>query len=249
MKKITVCLMLLGFASVCMGNTLIDDDFESYSLDTWPSSWVPDANAVSDPSRNKIALDPTDPTNKVLQMYGVVGSYWGALAYHPVDFPDAFQTSFRVYNGSESLGPGHTNRAAAGLRNGTHWACVTNPYRGLCSFHDDGTLTGYGDALPDGGIVLQSYNTNQWYDVTVDYVRGSYSVSLTYWIDGQNRGQTSIPLSTWDPPAGKPYNHLELQVGAGTVYYDDVRITVPEPATLSLLVLGGLTMLRKRRRR
>jgi hypothetical protein len=34
--------------------------------------------------------------------------------------------------------------------------------------------------------------------------------------------------------------------GAGTVYYDNVRL-VPEPATLGLLGLGGLVLLRRRK--
>jgi len=37
---------------------------------------------------------------------------------------------------------------------------------------------------------------------------------------------------------------------ASVMYYDDISlIEIPEPATMSLLALGGLAMLRRRRRR
>lgn len=205
-------------------NTIFFDDFEAYDVNTWPSPWQPDANAVTDPSRNRITLDPLDPNNQVLQLYGVVGTgRWAASGYHPVNLPDAFRTSFRIYNGSETIGsPGHNYKGTLGTKHGTHWS---NRGTRFIQFHGDGTLRAY------DGTVLQSYDTERWYDVAVDYLRLDDGIHLTYRVDGQHRGQMVAPESWWDIP-GSPQDHFQISAQAGTVYYDDVHITslIPEPA-------------------
>jgi len=204
---------------------LFYDNFDSYGVGTWPAGWTPSGNSISDRARNKITVDPTDPSNRVLQLYGVEGAYWGALAHHPLTYPDAFRMSFKLYNGSEPVGPpGHIDRGAAGMNHGTSWYYKTNPGRNFAKFRGTGSLAAY------GGAVLQSYNTEQWYDVSIDYLRLSENVQLTYRVDGQYRGQESVPLSTWDTPAHQPLDHIKLAVSVGTAYFDDVRVTPIPPA-------------------
>ena len=41
---VSVAAVLAGVSQV-LADTLLSDNFESYSLGTWPSNWVKDANA------------------------------------------------------------------------------------------------------------------------------------------------------------------------------------------------------------
>ena len=50
--------VVLASVSQVLAGTLLSDDFESYSLGTWPSNWVKDANA-SDSANNGVFADPT----------------------------------------------------------------------------------------------------------------------------------------------------------------------------------------------
>ncbi|MBN2270775.1 MAG: PEP-CTERM sorting domain-containing protein, partial [Sedimentisphaerales bacterium] len=58
---------------------------------------------------------------------------------------------------------------------------------------------------------------------------------------------TLLSSHQWDDTWNGTFQCIDLFAnGASPVYYDDISV-VPEPATLSLLCLGGLTLIRKRR--
>ena len=81
------------------------DDFDRDPMNTWPRAWLKDANASNRAQRN--VADPTDPTNKVLRLSGMIGGSWAALAYRPGRLPVLLCTvQARVYNGSERLSVG-----------------------------------------------------------------------------------------------------------------------------------------------
>jgi hypothetical protein len=60
------------------------DDFESYSTGSFPSSWIPDANA-NDISNNYVDASVYYEGSKSLRLHGLVGGCWGALTYHPLN--------------------------------------------------------------------------------------------------------------------------------------------------------------------
>ena len=202
------------FGRVCNLNPGCFEDFEVYSLNTWPSpDWVKDANASSDPSNNIILIDPTDAGNKVLKLFGQLNSCWGALAYKQCSFPEEFSIEVRVFNGSEVLSGCHPDRAYVGLRQGTSWS---NPSRPLIQF------LGNGNIVAGDGSILQGYQTDQWYDIKILYKRNDTDLNLKYYINGLDRGQ--IEISITDLPSEISLDHIDLAVQEGSAYFDDVEI-------------------------
>ena len=59
---------------------------------------------------------------------------------------------------------------------------------------------------------------------------------------------TLLSTHVWDDTGNATLGCIDLYAGgASSVYYDDITV-VPEPATLSLLCLGGLALIRRRKR-
>jgi CSLREA domain-containing protein len=190
------------------------DDFETYSAGSWPTGWYADGNAATSPSSNQVVTDPLNATNKVLQLYGVLGSFWGALANHPVDFGDAYTLSLRIYNGDEAIpSSGHQDRAYVGMRHGTSW---TNPGLQLLQFNQ------HGNVIAADGSIVQSYSTARWYDVQIDYRLLGPQIQIAYRLDGVYRGSVTVAKPTWFD--SQPLNHLDLTVQAGTARFDDVVV-------------------------
>lgn len=220
-KALLLTLILCIYALLSANNnvyaatTLISEDFESYTVGTWPTPWVPDANA-HDSSNNKIVLDPEDPSNQVLKLYGSVGGCWGALTYYPMNLLEDFYIEAKVYNGSETLTGCHPYRGGFSLRHGTYWYAVTNPSFGLMSFHQ----TTAGPSIND---VLLNYQVNRWYDTKIHYNRSGDQVTLTYWIDGEYLGQI---IKVVDLEKHLTMDHFQLDAQEGSAYFDDVKVYV-----------------------
>ncbi len=195
-------------------STIFEENFESYSLNTWPSSnWTGFGGNDSDHSANKITTDPTDPSNQVFRLYGRVGSFWGAGANRPFAVPDDFTVSLKVYNGGENVPSyGHQARACLSTRSNIHW---TTPGRGYFHFNKNGYL------YACEGSILQSYSTNRWYDMTVAFSRSQTDLTLHYWVDGVDRGSFSTPVI---PERDNIQSRLELTCNVGSAYFDDIKV-------------------------
>ena len=98
------------------------------------------------------------------------------------------------------------------------------------------------DLIRDGELIpLDSlYFTNlqgEWYDFEVE----ALGDTVAFWLDGiklfehtgGGLGHGAIGL---------------LQQGSTNVYFDDLRVFIPEPTTLTLMALGGFGLLIRRRR-
>jgi len=196
---------------------LVTDNFESYSVGTWPTGWDPDGNANA--SGNGIVADPADASNQALRLFGSIGSCWGALAYKACDLSEEYVFECDVYNGSESLSGCHPDRGYIGLRNGISWS---NPSRMFLLFKGNGELIG------TDSTVLGTYNTEQWYHVKIHYLRIGTSLSLSYWIDGSYLGQIDVVIT--DLSREESLDHIDLTVQEGSTYFDNIEVYTPDTA-------------------
>ena len=173
-----------------------------------------DGNAVNDPTDNGIFADPTNPSNKVLKLYGIVGGDWSGIADAACAFPGDFTIEANIYNGSETLSGVHPNRAAISMRQGTSW---TNPGLSLLTFQGNGNI------VAADGSVLQTYQTQQWYNIKIQYDRVGTTRTLQYWINGAERGTITGTIS--DLATELSYNNLDLESEEGSAYFDKVNVT------------------------
>lgn len=91
-------------------------------------------------------------------------------------------------------------------------------------------------------VLVDGWGTNQ---ATIDY-NGGAKVPVGDWVEWQ------IDLTVIPDNQKWMVGRVDLvnragDYGVGTMYFDDIGLIVPEPVTLSLLALGGVAALRRRR--
>lgn len=198
-------------------DVLLSEDFESYTVGTWPSpAWVQDANAINDPSNNQIVNSPGG-SGKSLKLFGQIGGCWAAITYRQFVPPSAFDLEFDVLNGAEGLSGCHPYRGDVGLRQGTHW---WNPSRELIIFWNDGTIR-------VEGVNLGQYEVSRWYHVKISYRRAGNQLSRMYWLDGQSLGQVDTTIQ--DPAQEDSLDHFELAAQEGSAWFDNIKVQPPCP--------------------
>ncbi|MFH1527492.1 MAG: dockerin type I domain-containing protein [Bacteroidota bacterium] len=187
------------------------EDFESYSVSTFPSTWIPDGNGPNI-SSNYVDNSVSSSGSNSLRLFGEINSCWGALAYRELNAKPPFYVEVKIRNGDESLGGCHPMRGGLSLRHGTSW---TNPSRRFILF-DDGIIYGGDDSM-----ALGSFQTLTWYTIKVLYEQPSpNNIRLSYWVDDVFKGSQNYEAFDVE----SQLLNLELVVQEGTAWFDDVKV-------------------------
>ena len=202
--------------STAQPNTLFSDNFQSSPVNTWPSGWIADAGAVSDPSENKVVANPSDPNSQVLQLHGVPD--WSALAFHQVTLPSDFTVEARV----RATQPGWAG-PTIGIYAGPDW---TDPARQFVRFDPSGITAGGEDGK---SMSPGAWQAGQWYDVKMEYTSYAGTVFETFWINGTEEGQGQFPASSYEGSL----DYLMVQSGDTTADWGDISVKTCAPTETS----------------
>lgn len=108
-------------------------------------------------------------------------------------------------------------------------------------------------AVADGAAYVLSlvYNATDWANagINLKYWDSSWNYVGYQWITlltPPNSGQWTSFVQAFTTPAGAAYAEVKFVMGGwGTLYVDNVSV-VPEPASLLMLGLGGLALVRRK---
>ena len=214
MKKNTFILLavfiLLGNKAICQSSHLLDENFDSYTVGTFPSNWilrysgagndlqvVTNSEFVSGTSSLKLEGAPNNSANAEFLLTST---------------PDIVWLEFNVKVSHE--GPVYMSgypHAMIGFNNND----ISSWCYGYASvgFSESGSIYA-------AGTTLQSYNENQWYKVKIKY--NAVMNTMDIWIDDVQKG-TNMTL------AGNflKYNAVLLNggnAGHSIDYFDNVKV-------------------------
>lgn len=190
--------------------TVWHENFESYEVNTFPSTWVKDGNASS-ASTNFVTDETSSEGNKSIKLFGSLGGCWASLTLRALNTAPPYIIEMDVKNGTENLSGCHPDRAAIVLRKGTSW---TNPGRLFVYFYRDGNIH-LGEEISD------KFTTNIWYTVKIKYDKISSSeVKITYWINNVLKGEYTVDADSNEDEL----TNLEIGVEEGTAWFDNITV-------------------------
>jgi hypothetical protein len=263
MRKIAVLLVMVLFMMVpCVtaSITLLDvEGFSSYSTQPYPRN-LSGQNGWASTGTSLVIMDTSGDSSPFKVPYGdlpgIGVAFWNVKSnYYTLtgtDENDQYQVEFTLY-----LSPYGTNtfgfRGVEVLDGGT----LSYPFELIVSDVADGSgkykvqaLAADGGVAFDTGSVFVPNDLNRL-DVVInaDFSEDVYTVGLTQWTPAT--WESGIPVQTWtsdsislkDSPdvALERIELFSTNSGSPWTLLDDLKVSVvPEPATLMLLVLGGL---------
>jgi hypothetical protein len=214
MKKITFILLtvfiLLGNRAICQDTYLLNEDFDSYTVGTFPSSWVlqypgygsdlqvvTNSEFVSGTNSLKLEGKSNNSANAEFMLTTKPDMVW-----LEVSVKITYEGTTFMKNYPHAL-VGFNNNYRSSFSNG--YACV--------SFLESGSIVA-------AGTTLQSYNPNQWYKVKIKY--NVPMSTMDVWIDDVQKGANlAFTANT------SKYNAILLHggnAGHSTDYFDNVKV-------------------------
>ena len=250
---VVLAIAVSGANAVTITNTttstvLGSDDFESASV-------VDHLAYTANPT-------DADPDNPSAGTWSVTEGNTGLVQVTDYGTPGAFEGDnyLRIHRTTESGAPDAELRVAeqATTNDAIHFeAMINHPVNNISGalvllygndsnsveqilvtlyFKSDGKIHSYNGSSWDNTNI--SYTANAWEELEMDWLVGADTFSLTY------DGTTASNLAVRNTNVGS-FTSVFFTNGISTFYLD----AIPEPATISLLVLGGIGILVRRRRR
>ncbi len=221
LKIVCVLAFVAGVSSIASADTvLFQDDFNDNSLDS--AKWTASGNFVSESDQVlKLVVNQTDNGGIVTSPLIPLANATGLITV---------ARSVLVHKGSSHMRFWHR----AYMANGTQ-ATGTNYYN----------YTSGVDQVGFGHYNNRQATYDTWFDevMTYDPVTGTTNYTNTLGANNVLGGTALVGDQIqfkWEPMCWYDGHYI---------YVDDVLVTqAPEPATMSLLALGGLALLRRRRR-
>lgn len=214
MRKITfiflTVFMLLGNRAICQSSYLLDEDFDSYTVGTFPSSWVLQYSGAGSSLQVVTNAEFVSASNS-LKLEGRPNVSANA-EFLLTSTPDIVWLELKVKVSHE--GPVYMSgypHAIVGFNNNdiSSWS---NGYASV-SFSESGSVFA-------AGVLLQPYNKNQWYKVKIKY--NAIMNTMDVWIDDVQKG-TNMTLTG----NSLKYNAVLLNggnAGYSVDYFDDVKV-------------------------
>ncbi len=247
-KHVMVMLSVVVFTAGSVASAAVYENFEDGDYTNNPAWWVD-----LDMGADEISNDPVRQDNLVWKAYATETGH-RVLKTNVSGIPwDTFDVSLEYMASTSGNFHGIWKLETEGAIDGITFGLWYDPKKspGFSDYahlwiHDYG-LTEYlwtYTLIPIGNIPRDQWlKLHSWYDVSAELVRVEARILETDVLLGQVSRQSVLDLSEMGE-----VDVLGIDIGeTNWQYMDNINLT-PEPATLALLLLGGLALLRGRRR-
>lgn len=191
--------------------TVFTDSFEDDSPGASPSGWSHFANADQ-----KVVDGTASHASHSFRMAGSYGGCWEATAYHPCPIPNEGRVTFggAVKPTTEGEIGCHSHRGHLSIASGAGGIYPDNKHT-LLKFGTESNVVGV------AGHDVGTYELNAWNTYRIRYRRDGDTVTVSYQLNGEDRGQTTYSAASWEDDL----SHLHLRSGDVAVYWDDFAVT------------------------
>ena len=208
------------------------DDFESYQAGTYPS---PAWHRIYSGAGASVTTEAAYSGDQSFKLTSTSG--WSRADGVDFVFPNEFCYSVAVM--VEPNSPG----GMAGLATSQHPSPLNGPVFDVTS----GRIVWEG---PDFPVLLEAWERGKWYHVTacIEGFHGSSPMAdVTIAYDSTSVTHANLGAHSRSDADRDTFQLHTWSQASSTLFFDDVCL-VPEPATLGLLVVGGLALIRRHRK-
>ncbi|MCJ7570761.1 MAG: winged helix-turn-helix transcriptional regulator [Candidatus Thermoplasmatota archaeon] len=214
------------------------DDFEGYSVNVFPDTWVGSGNAGA--SGNYITNEESYSGDKSLRLQGVYGGCWEAVTHRYLNLSNKVGNSyifeFAIKVGKHVPGSCHYTIATVSLHTGASW---TTNQRPLFIFSNEGNTTYIADRA------IGNFTGDTWYFVKIKYHWISNStIQIYWWINNEYKGNASVKPENFE----NNINYFTLHSGDGITWFDDISVSSSEdefsivPVAVAVSTIAGTSI-------